>query len=89
MMDDFTYLGMNFLKKISNEYENILLTTSQSPSHVYHWLIFKNNLSIGIAPPQIDVEKMNGIKREGGRGKEKRCFKSCFLDPLLDKMPTP
>jgi hypothetical protein len=36
MMDDFTYLGMNFLKKISNEYENILLTTPQSPSHVYH-----------------------------------------------------
>jgi hypothetical protein len=38
---------------------------------------------------KIDVEKKNGIKREGGRRKEKWRFKSYFLDPLLDKMPTP
>jgi len=38
---------------------------------------------------EIAIEKKKGIRRERGKRKNRRMFKSCFLDILFYKTPSP
>jgi hypothetical protein len=56
----------------------IFYSQYHSPSQVYHCLIFKNNLSIGIAQPQNCCREKEWHKKRRERERE-GVFKSFFL----------